>query len=301
MTLPARRFLWPSTARLASWLPHRPAPIIEATVAPALIRCCSAVKSAVLEEFGTPESGLTEEEAARRLVQDGPNEIATQEEPHLARSTASRAAQSARRPPRVPAAHLPHRRHARGHRHGHDGCARGRAPIRARGARGRGGSELRAMIRVTATAIRDGIAREVPLREIVPGDLVALSAGDMVPADVRLLSAKDLYVSQASLTGESLPAEKGATDNAPTETGRWATRSLTQNLCFLGTSVQSGTATAVVVETGGRTFFGSMARTAAERPSRPRSTVGSIIHLAHDPLHGRYGPARLRDQWRHQA
>ena len=115
---------------------------------------------------------------------------------------------------------------------------------------------LRAMIRVTATALRDGRPREVPLREIVPGDVIVLAAGDMIPADVRLLSAKDLFVSQSSLTGESLPVEKGEVlhgvpDRAPLES---------PNLCFLGTSVQSGTATAVVVETGVRTLFGTMAR-----------------------------------------
>ncbi|HEX4574790.1 MAG TPA: magnesium-translocating P-type ATPase [Gemmatimonadales bacterium] len=115
---------------------------------------------------------------------------------------------------------------------------------------------LRAMIRVTATALRDGQPREVRLRDIVPGDVVVLAAGDMIPADVRLLTAKDLFVSQSSLTGESLPVEKGdalygAPDRSPLEYS---------NLCFLGTSVQSGTATAVVVETGPRTLFGTMAR-----------------------------------------
>jgi Mg2+-importing ATPase len=115
---------------------------------------------------------------------------------------------------------------------------------------------LRAMIRVTATVLRDGKPREVPLREIVPGDVVVLAAGDMIPADVRLLTAKDLFVSQSSLTGESLPVEKadtlaGVPDASPLECA---------NLCFLGTSVQSGTATAVVVETGARTLFGTMAR-----------------------------------------
>ena len=121
---------------------------------------------------------------------------------------------------------------------------------------------LRAMIKVTATALRDGRPREVPLREIVPGDIVLLAAGDMVPADVRLLTAKDLFVSQSSLTGESLPVEKGDTlagvpDQAPLERA---------NLCFLGTSVQSGTAKAVVVETGGRTLFGAMARSITQAP-----------------------------------
>ena len=114
---------------------------------------------------------------------------------------------------------------------------------------------LRAMIRVTATVLRDGQRREVPLREVVPGDVVVLAAGDMIPADVRLISGKDLFVTQSSLTGESLPVEKGepppgAPDRPPLES---------PNVCFLGTSVQSGTATAVVVETGPRTLFGAMA------------------------------------------
>ena len=69
-------------------------------------------------------------------------------------------------------------------------------------------AKLKAMITVTATVVRDGQAREIPLRDLVPGDIVKLSAGDMIPGDVRLLSAKDLLVIQATLTGESLPVEK---------------------------------------------------------------------------------------------
>jgi len=118
---------------------------------------------------------------------------------------------------------------------------------------------LRAMIRVTATALRDGKPREIPLREIVPGDVVVLAAGDMIPADVRLLTAKDVFVSQSTLTGESLPVEKG--DSLAGMPGRPPLEA--SNLCFLGTSVQSGTATAVVVETGARTLFGTMARSIA--------------------------------------
>ena len=115
---------------------------------------------------------------------------------------------------------------------------------------------LKAMIHVTATVVRDGTAREIALRELVPGDIVRLSAGDMIPGDVRLLSSKDLFVSQGSLTGESLPAEKGhdpesSEDSSPTEL---------KNICFMGTSVESGTATAVVVTTGAQTYLGSMAR-----------------------------------------
>jgi Mg2+-importing ATPase len=121
---------------------------------------------------------------------------------------------------------------------------------------GAAAEKLKAMIHVTATVVRDGAAREVPLRDLVPGDIVKLAAGDMIPGDVRLLSSKDLFVSQGSLTGESLPVEKfhdpeTKEENSPTEL---------KNICFMGTSVESGTATAVVVTTGVQTYFGSMAR-----------------------------------------
>ena len=115
--------------------------------------------------------------------------------------------------------------------------------------------KLKAMIHVTATVMRDGAAREVPLRDLVPGDIIKLAAGDMIPGDVRLLSSKDLFVSQGSLTGESLPVEKfhdpqTKEEISPTEL---------KNICFMGTSVESGTATAVVVTTGVQTYLGSMA------------------------------------------
>src|ERR1019366_1823893 len=69
-------------------------------------------------------------------------------------------------------------------------------------------AKLKAMIHVTATVVRDGKAQELPLRDLVPGDIISLSAGDMIPGDVRVISAKDLFVSQGTLTGESLPVEK---------------------------------------------------------------------------------------------
>jgi Mg2+-importing ATPase len=117
-------------------------------------------------------------------------------------------------------------------------------------------AKLRAMIHVTATVCRDGSPIEIPLRDLVPGDIIRLSAGDMIPGDVRLLSSKDLFVSQGSLTGESLPVEKlcgieAEGTSSPTDL---------KNVCFMGTSVQSGTATAVVVTTGVQTYFGSMAK-----------------------------------------
>ncbi|HEX7501427.1 MAG TPA: HAD-IC family P-type ATPase, partial [Polyangia bacterium] len=117
-------------------------------------------------------------------------------------------------------------------------------------------AKLKAMIRVTATVIRDGKAIEIALAELVPGDIVKLAAGDMIPADVRLLSCKDLFIIQASLTGESMPVEKfdareASAAGSPLEL---------KNICFLGTSVESGTATAVVVGTGANTYLGSIAK-----------------------------------------
>ncbi|MCL4538700.1 MAG: HAD-IC family P-type ATPase [Bacteroidetes bacterium] len=116
-------------------------------------------------------------------------------------------------------------------------------------------AKLKAMIHVTATVLRDGEAKEIPLAEIVPGDIVKLAAGDMIPADVRLVAAKDLFIIQSSLTGESLPVEKF--DTLQDGTGRTPLES--QNLCFLGTSVESGSGTAVVINTGFNTYLGRMA------------------------------------------
>jgi Mg2+-importing ATPase len=116
-------------------------------------------------------------------------------------------------------------------------------------------AKLKAMIKVTATVLRDGQPREIPLKELVPGDVVKLSAGDMIPGDVRLLSAKDLFIIQATLTGESMPVEKtDARDARPNVSAIEHT-----NLCFLGTSVESGSATAVIAATGSQTYFGKMA------------------------------------------
>jgi Mg2+-importing ATPase len=117
-------------------------------------------------------------------------------------------------------------------------------------------AKLKAMISVTATVVRDGQPKEIPLQHLVPGDIVKLSAGDMVPGDVRLLSAKDLFLIQATLTGESMPVEKtDACDSRPNVSP--IERS---NMCFLGTSVESGSATAVIVATGAQTYFGKVAR-----------------------------------------
>ena len=120
---------------------------------------------------------------------------------------------------------------------------------------GNAAEKLLAMITTTCTVTRKGQEMaEIPLNEVVVGDIVHLSAGDMLPADVRILDAKDLFVSQASLTGESEPIEKIPMVN---ET-RDAITDYT-NIAFMGSNVISGSASAVVVTVGDHTLFGSMA------------------------------------------
>ncbi|KRF01989.1 magnesium-translocating P-type ATPase [Frateuria sp. Soil773] len=130
--------------------------------------------------------------------------------------------------------------------------------------------KLKAMVRNTATVTRrasDGHSEriEVPVGELVAGDIVHLAAGDMVPADLRLVGAKDLFISQAILTGESLPVEKSAP--TPAQVADAPPHGALDNpldlptVCYMGTNVVSGTATAVVVATGPRSYLGSLART----------------------------------------
>jgi Mg2+-importing ATPase len=127
-------------------------------------------------------------------------------------------------------------------------------------------TKLKAMISVTATVTRDGTAQEIAVARLVPGDVVQLTAGDMVPGDVRIVKAKDLFVNQGSLTGESFPVEKSdlRTDATEAVTAPIALR----NVAFLGTSVESGAASAVVVATGKSTYLGSMAESLQEPPAQ---------------------------------
>jgi P-type Mg2+ transporter len=121
---------------------------------------------------------------------------------------------------------------------------------------------LRAGVALTATTLRDGTWIELQRSNLVPGDMIRLTAGDMVPADARLVQATDLQVQQAALTGESLPVEKNADDlDVPTEN-----LAEVHNKVFLGTSVASGTATALVIATGRTTAFGDIAASLASKP-----------------------------------
>jgi P-type Mg2+ transporter len=122
---------------------------------------------------------------------------------------------------------------------------------------------LKAMVSSTAAVLRAGMQRpqEIPISTLVPGDIVYLSAGDMIPADVRLVTAKDLFVSQAMLTGESIPVEKYQLAPAKSDTSSDSRNPLEQQTaCFMGTNVVSGTAIAVVGATGNSTYFGAVAR-----------------------------------------
>ena len=121
--------------------------------------------------------------------------------------------------------------------------------------------KLRADVAPTASVLRDGTWLELPRREVVPGDIVRLTAGDLVPADARLVQATDLHVQQAALTGESLPVDKSADDVGD------ATESFADahNCVFLGTSVVSGLGTALITATGRNTAFGDIAVRLASR------------------------------------
>jgi Mg2+-importing ATPase len=120
---------------------------------------------------------------------------------------------------------------------------------------------LRQKILTRATVVRDGKEQDLPITDLVPGDLVRLTAGDIVPADARILTARTFYVNQSSLTGEPFPVEK-----SPGVAGAGTPVTTAENYIFLGTSVVSGTATALVTKTGVSTEFGKVAKTLVERP-----------------------------------
>jgi P-type Mg2+ transporter len=161
----------------------------------------------------------------------------------------------------------------------------------------RAAERLRQEVAPTATVCRDGRWVTLPRKEVVPGDLIRLLAGDLVPADARLLATQDLHVQQAALTGESLPVEKEAAEPAPAglpgverpagEAQQVAAEdAAARSTVFLGTSVVSGTGTARVTATGRATAFGDIAarlRTAGNplrsRPSVPLTATTLLIVL----------------------
>ena len=153
--------------------------------------------------------------------------------------------------------------------------------------------KLKEMVSNTATVLRHDLTTdsteaalhprnvrriELPIKKLVPGDVVHLSAGDMIPADLRLLTAKDLFISQAAMTGESLPIEK-----FPLPCDIAITNPLElDNLCFMGTNVISGSATGIVLTTGNQTYFGTLAErvTSVDRtPTAFQSGINKVSWL----------------------
>jgi len=110
---------------------------------------------------------------------------------------------------------------------------------------GKEADRLSEMVRATATVYRNGKSKEIPIKQIVPGDIIDLFAGDMIPADLRIIQAKDLFINQAALTGESMPVEKTPASNS---------------IAFMGSSVVSGTALGIVIKTGLATEFGEISK-----------------------------------------
>lgn len=243
-------------------LRRQPLPI---RVAPILLESASLTLEAVYQRLGTRPTGLTAEEAEARLAENGPNTVAAEGSKSIwlllwhavinplvlllgVLATISFATGDARA-----------------------GIVMSLMIVLGVGLRlvqerraDTTAAKLKAMISVTATVLRDGQPQELPIAQLVPGDVVKLAAGDMIPADVRIVAAKDLFVIQGSLTGESFPVEKFEVDKGPPE------RSPIElaDVAFLGTSVESGTAMTVVVATGRGTYLGSMAESLAEQPAQ---------------------------------
>lgn len=129
---------------------------------------------------------------------------------------------------------------------------------------------LRRSVAVTARVLRDGKPCDLPVDQVVPGDIVELIAGDLVPADGRLIASRDLFVNEALLTGEAYPAEKSIID-LPTAS---ISPAGAVNAVFAGTSVISGTASVLICRTGSRTTLGALASSLAEKPPATSFTVG---------------------------
>ena len=212
--------------------------------------------AAVLKELGSQPDGLSEAEAATRLQQVGTNEIAREHR----QSSAMRLLANIKNPLVLLLLALAVLSFLTGDQRATvvilvmvvlGVVLRFVQETRADDA----AAKLKAMVSNTATTVRGGKEQEIPLKLLVPGDIIRLAAGDMVPADVRVLAAKDLFLNQAALTGEALPVERSAAPAPPVV----ANPLDLPNLCYLGSNVESGSATAVVIHTGDHTYFGSLA------------------------------------------
>ena len=287
-----------SFPRLPSSHHHR-----DAAIAQRLIDAAAAEPDELLKQLGTTSDGLTTEAAAQRLSALGRNLVAHERQQGLVEELIGRA----KNPLNFLLLSVAAVSYFLGDR-------RAAAVIavmvvlsvslafaqehRSNNAAAR----LRAMVRTTATVLRrsrDGEqAPEVPIEELVPGDVVRLSAGDLIPADLRVLTAKDLFLNEAALTGEAMPVEKSAAAirgerDAPTDL---------PDICFMGSNVLSGAGTAVVVQTGAGTYFGELAGMLV-RARAPTSFDKGVTRFtwADDPLYGGYGAECLCHQRRNKG
>ena len=232
----------------------------------------SAPVAMVLERLGTHAEGLSSAEAAARLATQGPNQIADQprrrlllnflarfRNPLILMLLAAAAVSAVTQDPTsfviittivLLSVIL-------------DFVQEHRAEIAA--------DKLRERVALRVSALRDGRVCDVAAAAIVPGDVVMLAAGDLVPADCRLVESKDLFVNEALLTGEAYPAEKQARDLTKDEAHDVAAP---PNAVFMGSSVLSGTARAVVVATGRDTRLGGIAGVLASAPPPTAFAVG---------------------------
>ena len=246
---------WRGFRRLPSTHHHR-----EPAIAQRLIDAAAAEPDELLKQLGTTSEGLTTEAAAQRLSALGPNLVAHERQQSIVAELIGRA----RNPLNFLLLALAAISYVLGDK-------RAAAVIAVmvllsvslafiqEHRSNQAAARLRAMVRTTATVLRRiGAGQqvlEVPIEELVPGDVVRLSAGDLIPADLRALAAKDLFLNEAALTGEAMPVEKSTAAvhsqmDAPTDM---------PNVCFMGSNVLSGAGTAVVVQTGARTYFGELA------------------------------------------
>ncbi|HEX7476525.1 MAG TPA: magnesium-translocating P-type ATPase [Polyangiales bacterium] len=223
---------------------------------PVLVECAALEVAAVYARLETRASGLTSDEAAARLAEHGPNVLQKDHRPSFLKLLWH----AVLNPLVILLAALATISFA-------TGDARAGSMMLAMIALSVGlqlvqeakadnaAAKLKAMISVNASVVRDAAVKEIRVEDLVPGDIVHLAAGDMIPGDVRVVEAKDLFVVQGSLTGESFPVEKFAAEKSAAPT---APLELT-SVAFLGTSVGSGSASAVVIATGKATYLGGMA------------------------------------------
>lgn len=260
----------PAVAPAISTKPKAPA----ISVSPAVLDAARKDGEELLKSLQTTPAGLTQKDAEARVRQTGPNEVAQEQRT----GWPIRLLKIIRNPLVILLATLSAISFGTGHaRAGTVMSAMVALSVALRffqeARADAAAAKLKAMIHVTATVVHDGKPSEIPLRALVPEDIVTLSAGDMIPGDVRVLTAKDLFVIQGSLTGESFPVEKfheaqSKAAASPTELS---------NVCFMGTSVESGTATAVVITTGAKTYLASMAGSITEEP--PTSFDQGLTHF----------------------